>query len=59
MSLSLFHRRDLDKIRTTAGPFTDAEEVDGPSVIENMDNMKILWVFKFFQTLLKLTEAAE
>lgn len=38
----MLHRRDLDKIRTTAGPFTDAEEVDGPSVIENMDNMKIL-----------------
>jgi hypothetical protein len=35
-------RRDLDRIRTTAGSFTDAEEVDGPSVIENMDNMKIL-----------------
>ncbi|KAI3390887.1 hypothetical protein diail_8448 [Diaporthe ilicicola] len=33
--------RDLDKIRTTAGPFTDGDEVDGPSVIENMDNMKI------------------
>lgn len=29
-------------IRTRAGPFTDGEEVDGPSVIENMNNMKIL-----------------
>ncbi|KAK7738469.1 NEDD8 activating enzyme [Cytospora paraplurivora] len=34
-------RRDLDKIRVTGGPFS-GEDFDGSSVIQNMDNMKIL-----------------
>lgn len=36
-------RRDLDKIRMTASPFSgDGEDFDGSSVIQNMDSMKIL-----------------
>jgi len=36
-------RKYLDKVRTTAGPFTDPESgFDGDNVVSNMEKIKVL-----------------